>query len=94
MYVLGIHPGGHDTSATLLKNGKIVVAIEEERLSKSKHSSSFPELSIKECLNYAKIKLNDVKAISLSGDYNLHIKKRYLENWQKYYPKNKHRLIS
>ena len=94
MYVLGIHPGGHDTSATLLKNGKIVVAIEEERLSKSKHSSKFPELSIKECLNYAKIKIHDVKAISLSGDYNLHIKKRYLENWQKYYPKNKHRLIS
>ena len=29
MYVLGIHPGGHDTSATLLKNGKIVVAIEK-----------------------------------------------------------------
>ena len=94
MYILGIHPGGHDTSATLLKDGKIIVAIEEERLSKKKHSSNFPELSIKECLKYAKIKMKDVNVITLSGDYNLHIKKRYLENWKKYYPKNRQRLIS
>ena len=36
MYILGIHPGGHDTSATLLRDGKIIIAIEEERLSKKK----------------------------------------------------------
>ena len=29
MYILGIHPGGHDTSATLLRR-KIIVAIEKK----------------------------------------------------------------
>ena len=60
MYILGIHPGGHDTSATLLRDGKIIIAIEEERLSKKKHSSNFPHISIKECLKYAKINIKDV----------------------------------
>tara|TARA_Y100000590_G_scaffold109328_1_gene124635 strand:+ start:10366 stop:12069 length:1704 start_codon:yes stop_codon:yes gene_type:complete len=94
VYILGIHPGGHDTSASLLKNGKIIIAVEEERFSKVKHSTKFPELAINECLRYAKIKINEVDVITLSGDYKLHIQKRYLENWSKYFPKNKHRVIS
>ena len=36
--ILGIHYGGHDTSAALIINGKLVAACEEERYTKNKHT--------------------------------------------------------
>ena len=37
--VLGLNYGGHDTSASLMINGKLVAACEEERYSLEKHRS-------------------------------------------------------
>ena len=39
--ILGIKYGGHDTSASLLINGKIVAACAQERYTKDKHSRQF-----------------------------------------------------
>lgn len=50
MRVLGLKIGGHDTGAALIADGK-VVAIAEERLSREKHTSAFPHLSIEYCLS-------------------------------------------
>ena len=36
--ILGIHYGGHDTSAALMIDGKLVAACEEERYTKNKHT--------------------------------------------------------
>ena len=44
--ILGINCFHTDTSACLIKNGKLVFAIEEERLNREKHTSKFPILSI------------------------------------------------
>ena len=47
MYVLGIGQiGGQDSSAVLLKDGKIIIAIEEERITRVKHIGGFPKKSI------------------------------------------------
>lgn len=40
-YVLGINTSNHDRSAALLKDGRIVCAISEERIDRRKHSQGF-----------------------------------------------------
>ena len=45
--ILGIKFGGHDTAASLLMNGKIVVACAQERFTYDKHSRLFPIDAIK-----------------------------------------------
>ena len=45
-YILGISCGYHDSAATLLKDGKVLGACEEERFTGIKHDSSFPTNTI------------------------------------------------
>lgn len=63
MYILGISCFYHDAAAALIKDGRIIAAAEEERFSRKKHDSSFPEHSINYCLNEANIKLTDIHSI-------------------------------
>ena len=49
--ILGIHYGGHDASAALMIDGKLVACCEEERYSKQKHTREFPINAINNCLN-------------------------------------------
>jgi carbamoyltransferase len=63
LYTLGISCFYHDAAAALLKDGHIVAAAEEERFTRKKHDSSFPEHSINYCLNEANIKLTDIHSI-------------------------------
>ena len=46
MYILGISAFFHDSSVSLIRDGKIITAIQEERLTRIKHDSSFPLKSI------------------------------------------------
>ena len=55
MYILGISAFYHDSAACLIKNGEIIAAAQEERFSRKKHDSSFPNDAIKFCLNFARI---------------------------------------
>ena len=61
--ILGISAFYHDSAATILIDGKIVAAAQEERFTRKKHDSSYPFNSIEFVLNFAKIKLNDVDQI-------------------------------
>jgi len=60
MYILGISAFYHDSAACLIKEGKIIAAAQEERFSRKKHDSSFPHHSIRFCLKFAKIDLDEV----------------------------------
>ena len=53
------------SSACIFKNGKLIAAVEEERLSRIKNDSNFPILSIKECLSIANIEIEKVDTISV-----------------------------
>jgi carbamoyltransferase len=46
-YVLGLSCFYHDSAAALLKDGVVVAACQEERLSRKKHDSGFPSRAIK-----------------------------------------------
>ncbi|MCF8463394.1 MAG: hypothetical protein K9G41_01030 [Flavobacteriales bacterium] len=72
MYILGINGGlrlGYqDVSAVLLKDGKIVAAIEEERISREKHAPGrLSEKSIEEVLRIANISIGDVDVVATHG---------------------------
>ena len=54
----------HDAAAVLLKDGMVVAAVEEERLSRVKHSSHFPQMAISACLAQAGITLREVECVS------------------------------
>ena len=41
MKIIGVQEFGHDTSAVLLEDNKIKLAIEEERIDRIKHSNGF-----------------------------------------------------
>ncbi len=63
VYILGISCHYHDASATLIKDGVVIAAAEEERFTRKKHDSEFPINAIKSCLNTAKITVNDLDYI-------------------------------
>ena len=62
MYILGLTTLG-DSAATLIKDGRIVAAAEEERFSRKKHHSGFPYKAIQFCLDQAGIELKDVEHV-------------------------------
>jgi carbamoyltransferase len=66
IHILGIHYGGHDASAALMIDGKLVACCEEERYSKQKHTREFPINAINDCLNKGNISIEDVTEISLT----------------------------
>ena len=55
--VLGINYEGHDTSAAIMIDGKLIAACEEERFNLEKHTRAFPKYAINECIKIAKIKM-------------------------------------
>ena len=77
--VLGVSFGGHDTSAALVINNKIVAACEQERFDLKKHTRSFPHEAINECLKLAGIKLSNIDEISIGADLIDLIRKIYLK---------------
>ncbi|MDB2515178.1 carbamoyltransferase [Candidatus Pelagibacter bacterium] len=61
--ILGISAFYHDSAATILVDGKIIAAAQEERFTRKKHDPSYPYNAIQFVLNFANIKLNDVDQI-------------------------------
>lgn len=68
MYILGINAYHGDASATLLKDGKVLLAIEEERLNRKKHCAGFPVLAVQMCLDKGGITISDLEHIAISVD--------------------------
>lgn len=76
MFTLGINAAFHDSSATLVKDGVVVAAVEEERLSRKKHAKrpipfstyELPYNAIYYCLQEAGIHLSDVDHVAYSYD--------------------------
>ena len=45
----------HDSSACIVRDGELLFAVAEERISRIKHDASFPKLAIQACLDFAKV---------------------------------------
>ena len=72
MYILGISGGVrlgyHDIGAALLKDGKLVAAVEEERINRVKHSpGQLPQQSIRTVLDIENITIRDIDILASHG---------------------------
>tara|TARA_B100001057_G_C22825292_1_gene941157 strand:- start:292 stop:2130 length:1839 start_codon:yes stop_codon:yes gene_type:complete len=61
--ILGISAFYHDSAASIISNGKIVAAAQEERFTRVKHDSVYPKNAVEFVLNYANLKLSDLDHI-------------------------------
>ncbi len=62
--VLGIHYG-HDAGVAIVQNGKVIAAINEERIRNKKHYNGIPEFSLSEIFKISKIHPSEIDAISI-----------------------------
>ena len=61
--ILGISAFYHDSAASILVDGKIVAAAQEERFTRKKHDPNYPHNAIEFVLKYANLKLSEVDQI-------------------------------
>ena len=88
MNILGINSVYHDSAAALLVDGRLVVAVEEERFNRIKHGKlsdvdnphQFPERAIRFCLNYAGLTAGDIDHVAYSFDPQLR-RMRFRPEW-------------
>lgn len=76
MYILGLNAYHGDSSAALLKDGRLICAFEEERFTRFKHWAGFPQLSVKACLADVGITINDLDGIAIGRDPKAHQMKK------------------
>lgn len=84
--ILGISAYYHDSAATLLLDGVIAAAAQEERFTREKNTAVFPEQAIRYCLTTAGLDLDDVDAVVFYDKPFLKFE-RLLENYYRIVPK-------
>ena len=65
MNLLSIHDG-HNCGAAIFKNGQLLCALSEERITRNKNEYGFPINAIKKILQYSKLTKNSIDEISVS----------------------------
>ncbi|HSE18713.1 MAG TPA: carbamoyltransferase N-terminal domain-containing protein, partial [Pyrinomonadaceae bacterium] len=78
MYILGINAYHGDAAAAIIRDGKLIAAVEEERFNRFKHSAGFPSHAIKYCLETAGIGPEELDHIGISRDPSAHLHKKIL----------------
>lgn len=77
--VLGFYCfGRHDSSASLVQDGKILSAAEEERFTRKKFDREFPTNSIRFCLEDANISISDLDAVAFAWNPSANRKEKLL----------------
>ena len=86
MRVLGISAFYHDSAAALIEDGRLVGAVQEERFTRKKHDSAFPQNAVQFCLDRAGIKMADVDYVAFYDKPFLKFE-RLLETYLAYAPR-------
>jgi carbamoyltransferase len=68
LIILGLNAFHADSSAALVRDGKLIAAAEEERFRRIKHWAGFPSHAIAYCLREAGVRLSDVEHIAFNQD--------------------------
>jgi carbamoyltransferase len=78
MIVLGLNAYHGDSSAALVKDGRLIAAAEEERFRRIKHWSGLPTEAMKWCLADAGLRLEDVDHIAINRNPSVNNLRRVL----------------
>src|SRR5580704_8890031 len=81
MIILGLNAFHADSSAAIIRDGKLVAAAEEERFCRVKHWAGFPKRAIDYCLAEAGVHMSDVEHIAVNQN-----------NWANLFKKARHVL--
>ena len=63
MRAIGISAFYHDSAAALVEDDRIIAAAQEERFTRKKHDSSFPQNAIEYCLQAGNVRLDELDYI-------------------------------
>jgi len=61
--ILGISAFYHDSAASIIIDGQIIAAAQEERFTRKKHDSNYPYNAIEFVLKFAKLNLSEIDHI-------------------------------
>ncbi|WP_424099127.1 carbamoyltransferase family protein [Moorena producens] len=78
MNILGINAYHGDASASLVQNGQLIAAVEEERFNRVKHWAGFPSESIRYCLEVGGITAKDLDHVAVSFNPKANLNKKLL----------------
>jgi carbamoyltransferase len=67
MIILGINAASHNTSAAIVRDGKLLAFAEEERFNRERYTMAFPEGTIRFCLEQAGVEGKDVDMVVFAG---------------------------
>jgi carbamoyltransferase len=83
LIILGINAYHGDSAACIVVDGRLVAAIEEERIRRIKHWAGFPSEAVRFCLDYAGVSLAEVDHVAVGRDPSAHLHKKVLFALQK-----------
>ena len=83
--ILGLSAFYHDSAASLVVDGNIVAAAQEERFSRKKNDASFPKQAVEFCLKQAGLTVADLDYVGFYEKPLLHFD-RLLESWLAFAP--------
>src|SRR5215470_4153933 len=64
MLTLGINYSQmHDSAACIVRDGEVLFAVGEERISRVKQDARFPHLAIQACLEFARVRAEELDAV-------------------------------
>src|SRR2546430_1583304 len=64
MLTLGINYSQmHDSSACIVRDGELLFAVAEERISRLKHDARFPQNAIRACLDFARVRADQLDEV-------------------------------
>jgi carbamoyltransferase len=86
-YILGISAHYHDSAVTLLKNGFIEFAAQEERFTRVKHDSRFPINAVAAAIDYAQIEIQEIEHVAYYEDPGMRYE-RVLDSYSRNFPKS------
>src|SRR6266567_749545 len=78
MNVLGLNAYHGDVSAVLVRDGKLVAAVEEERFRRIKHITGFPAKAIESCLRMGGVTAKDIDLFAVSRRPRAHLWRKAL----------------
>lgn len=73
--ILGISAFYHDSAATIVQDGQVVAAAQEERFSRKVHDLSFPRRAIASCLDMAGLTPDDLDLVVFYDDPKLKLQR-------------------
>ncbi|MBD3384395.1 hypothetical protein GF407_05640 [candidate division KSB1 bacterium] len=86
MNILGVSAFYHDSAASIIEDGKIIAAAQEERFTRKKHDQDFPVNAIEYCLQEADITPGQIDYIAFYDKPFLKFE-RILETYLQYAPR-------